>query len=858
MSSQASDEKLGDAILQSAEHGAFPQDEDVASATVPSSALPKLLDIVGKAREATKNEVRNLSREAASDVDGWIKQARKLQDDIKRSQETAKEIVQQAEGGKENTLRVQDTASKVSLLHSEIAYNESLAQVVEQLRDISTLLDSAQNAAVHGHVMHALQTLDDANGAFERLGPFETTRVVGVLKNKQGQLKKAITETVTESWNGLVHVDSTNLKISLRQSIEREATVDITGVVEALTKLGLLDNFIARLSRDLDKIIISPRLVPSLGHPLSAFNIHGDDIQRAGHSHDGSVKAALEDIHTIAEYLSTRLPSSVAIPLSSKLVPIIAARLITNLLQPAVPVSTDGVQEYQDTLSYVLGLVEFLDELGWSGQHRLTDWVDKSAEIWLARQKEAAIARVQMLFPKRVKEKKTVERVETQVISKGDALHTGGHDEHEDDWGADWGDEDEASKQKEQHISQEIEEEDMSAWGEVDDVNVEESDQAVKIENQKPADDENADDWGADWGDEDDTKASEPLEPTVKLGEQPKLNGKSTSQRPSREQEVTLRETYTVTAIPDSIMEIILQVVVDVETLNSSDLAKTAIAPASGGLFAIPSLLLAMYRATAAVHYSKDVAGNMLIYNDCQRLSDRLRIFLKDRVDQDKVSTLPHLLRASIRLKATLETDIKTIDGFGKRAYGREMESQRQIIRDHLEDAQGFQGCTNVPFATVCDDAIATTIDRIGDVKRQWQNILSHSALLQSLGSLVSTALTKFINDVEDMSDIAEEESKKLHSYCVSLTTLSQHFQTEDGSGEMRDTVSIYTPNWFKFQYLSEILDSSLADIKYFWTDGELKLEMEAEEVVGLIEALFAPSDHRRRAISEIRRTSMH
>jgi centromere/kinetochore protein ZW10 len=204
-----------------------------------------------------------------------------------------------------------------------------------------------------------------------------------------------------------------------------------------------------------------------------------------------------------------------------------------------------------------------------------------------------------------------------------------------------------------------------------------------------------------------------------------------------------------------------------------------------------------------------------------------------------------------------LESDIKSVDGFGKRAYGREMESQRQIIRDHLEDAQGFQGCTNVPFATVCDDAIATTIDRIGDVKRQWQNVLSHSALLQSLGSLVSAALTKFVTDVEDMSDIAEDESRKLHGYCVSLATLSQHFQTEDGNGETRDMAGIYTPNWFKFQYLSEILDSSLADIKYFWTDGELKLEMEADEVVGLIEALFAPSDHRRRAIAEIRRTSM-
>ena len=761
--------------------------------------------------------------------------------------------MQHADKGKTNTARVQDAASKVGLLHNEIAYNDSLVQVIEQLRDISTVLDSAQEAAVHGHVIHAIERLEDADGAFKTLGPFETTRAVGVLRTKEDQLKKAIIETVTDSWNGLIAVDNTNHRISLKETIEREAVVDINTTVEALVKLNLLDSFIARFSRDLDRIIVSSRLAMGPDKVVTTFEINGDDIYLAGQDNDGIVKVSLEDIQSIAEYLNTRLPPSVAVPLSAKLVPVIAARLINNLLLPAVPTSTNGVHAFQETLSYVLGLVEYLDELGWSGQSRLTEWVDKSAEIWLAKQKEAAIAKVQTLFPKRVGEKKSVERVETQVVTKGDALHEG-HEEQEDDWGAEW-DEEQPAIVAEETTTQAAEEEDMSAWGEEDDeVPREEKSQSV-AEADKPTNDD-ADDWGADWDDE--AKPAEPAEPQPKAPTTPKVNGKSAAQKPPKEQEVTLREMYTVTAMPDAIIEIILQVIADVETLNSPELVKSAIAPASGGLFAIPSLLLAMYRATAVMHYSKDVAGNMLIYNDCQRLSDRLWVFLRDQAEKDSTSTLPQYLRPSIRLKAKLEADIKTIDGFGKRAYGREMESQRQIIRDHLEDAQGFQGCTNVPFATVCDDAIATTIDRIGDVKRQWQNVLSHSALLQSLGSLVSTALTKFLNDVEDMTDIAEDESRKLHSYCVSLATLAQHFQTTDDAGEARDMTSIYTPNWFKFQYMSEILDSSLADIKYFWTDGGLKLEMEGEEVVGLIEALFAPSDHRRRAIAEIRRTSMH
>jgi centromere/kinetochore protein ZW10 len=64
----------------------------------------------------------------------------------------------------------------------------------------------------------------------------------------------------------------------------------------------------------------------------------------------------------------------------------------------------------------------------------------------------------------------------------------------------------------------------------------------------------------------------------------------------------------------------------------------------------------------------------------------------------------------------------------------------------------------------------------------------------------------------------------------------------------------IYCPTWLKFQYLAEILESSLADIKWMWKEGELSLEFAAEEVVELVEALFAESELRRGAVRDIRR----
>lgn len=599
---------------------------------------------------------------------------------------------------------------------------------------------------------------------------------------------------------------------------------------------------------------MSPRLSIGPDQVVSEIIIEGDDIQASGRIVDMNVTATLEDIQRIGEYLSTRLPPSIAIPLSEKLVPIISSRLISNWLLPSVPLSLDGIQDFQEILSFVLGLAEYFDELEWSGQSRLKDWVDKSAQIWLARRQETAISEIRSLCFRGVQDKRVVERVETQKISKGDAM-LAGNEGQQDDWGAAWGDEEEQPAKETPTENTNEEEEDLSAWGADYDEPQEESNEATKAEeNQKTeeAGDVDTEAWG--WGDDEESQATSETDP--KPTEPSKINGTDAApQKRSAEREVTLKETYTVTAIPDSIIQIIQQVISDVYTLNQSELSKSAIAPASIGLYSIPRLVLAMYRATAATHYSKDVAGNMLIYNDCTRLSDQIRSILTEQAEKDKTSNLPQHLKPSARLK--LDDDLRIIDGFGKRAYGKEMESQRTIIRDLLDGAQGFQSCTTPPFAAECENAISMVVDRIKEVQRQWKDVLSHSALFQSLGSLVSTALMKVINDIEERSDIPEDESKKLRQLCDELARLSDLFKNEDPSGEERDMTSIYTPNWFKFQYLSEILDSSLADIKYFWTDGELKLEMEAEEVIDLIEALFAESDYRRRAISEIRRTSI-
>ena len=100
-------------------------------------------------------------------------------------------------------------------------------QVIERLRDISTLLDSAQDAAVHGNVLLALDRLDDGDAAFRDLEAFESTRVVAVLKNRADQLRAAIVENITESWNALLVVDATARRVTLKETIESRLSLGV-------------------------------------------------------------------------------------------------------------------------------------------------------------------------------------------------------------------------------------------------------------------------------------------------------------------------------------------------------------------------------------------------------------------------------------------------------------------------------------------------------------------------------------------------------------------------------------------------------------------------------------------------------
>ena len=613
-------------------------------------------------------------------------------------------------------------------------------------------------------------------------------------------------------------------------------------IVHAMTKLGSLEQTLVPLCKDIERLLIVPRLQVQPNSSVQAFDVQGDRIFGTELLTDLSAESLFSDLLLLIDFFHQRLPPSVIEPLSGQLMPPLLQRLTAVWLTSAVPEDLDGMEKFEVTSKLVQGFANRIEARHWPGKAELDSWLASVPEIWLKKRSEAVLARVRNLVSAGVTSTEVVERVETQMISKNDTVFTS--KDGIDEWNAEWSDEERISPSKttpsENTVSNGLaEEDDVSAWGFDDDKP--NADRSAKSRNE----DENVDAWG--WGDDEDPSSSAGVISTTSLGNaaEETANGIHNDPRDGKQEQVTLREKYTITALPRELLNIVSQVSADCDRLEASSERESPLDNCTAALRTLPNLVLALFRASSSPA-NPHPCGNMLLYNDCLWLAEQLQKAATSITSDESSSEDRNALASALKI-------------YGKRSYSKEMDLQRSIITDLLEGAQGFVNCTELPFNHECDTAVASTIDRIRQLYGEWKVVLSHSALLQAIGSLLSTVCSKMIMDIEDVSDISEPESQQLTRYCSRIAGLEDIFTPDvpnprsSEAGNIVPLTAAYVSSWLKFQYLANILESSLADIKYLWTEEGLGLEFETEEVIDLIVALFAESPHRRAAINEIR-----
>ena len=347
-------------------------------------------------------------------------------------------------------------------------------------------------------------------------------------------------------------------------------------VSEALDDLELLKNKIVAFRNAFDSAILTPRLTARHDDTVGRISFAAREISISDYVLPSSTASLFSDVSQLIQFLDTRLPSSVAKPLSEILVPNLVSRLVSGPLTSSVPTNLSDLSTFEETLHEARNFAETLDAHDWHGSEELIRWVKNAPRMWLTRRSDSDLNTIRRLLLRGLGQPREVERVETQVLSMEDTMFT---ERGNDDWNAEWSDDEEEKKQvlplskttgkiNGKHKEDEIED-DVSAWDLDDDV----APPTTKSQNNatKSTEDEDGDAWG--WGDENenqDSPTSPTSAPVAQTQKTTKSNGSAERNAPSG-REVTLREMYSITALPEQILEILIQIISDADSLIQAE-----------------------------------------------------------------------------------------------------------------------------------------------------------------------------------------------------------------------------------------------------------------------------------------------
>jgi centromere/kinetochore protein ZW10 len=557
-------------------------------------------------------------------------------------------------------------------------------------------------------------------------------------------------------------------------------------------------------------------------------------------------------------YLSKRLPEELVQSLSYVMMPDLVPRIKTAWLDSAVPASLQEIDKFEEVIGAVRVFCNALKELNYSGFDELQEWVASAPKVWLTKCKETALDTVRIKLAQGLGDPREVERVETQKVSRteGQELAANGAPAtaDDDDWGAAWDEGGGAGEVEPARpgpaedaapITSEEDGADAWGWGEGDAAE-EMPEETVAAAAPTTTEDDGGDAWGWDDGE----TTAEHVQQPGRVTKPPVQSGQT--------REMTLKETYNISSMPEPVLALISAILEDGASLvgyvgpSLFDVAATAnesrsegnpVAAAASGLFSLPTLVLAMFRAISPSYYALDVSGggNMYLYNDATYLAERLTDLAASWKARDDIAP-----RAVTMLR--LENDIKTLQSFAARAYASEMSTQRTVLRDLLG------GIQNLLQQDVDDSDISPQIEaattRVRAMAATWSGILSRSAWCQAVGSLADTLASKLVADVMDLAGIGQDEAYNIANLIAIITELDDLFLQP---GEDVPATSQYADQWLRLKYLSEVLQSNLPSVKYLWMESDLSLYFTVEEVVDLIGLSFVDNVRTREVVREIR-----
>lgn len=351
--------------------------------------------------------------------------------------------------------------------------------------------------------------------------------------------------------------------------------IELDTLVDALHQLDLLKDVIRTFCKDFELTVLKACISPSPSGHFCLVIANEETIQISGIAKDRTLENLFVQVRHIIEFLHRNLPASIAAKISDTLLPMLISGIEETWLSPSIPTDVLGLQDFQAiTVRSVLDFADILENYHWPGCEELRNWTSSIPRQWLSKRQESALGGMKAALATGIGVIETVERAETQFLSKQEDVLLS--PDTDDGWNAEWSDEEQSiSLSGKLHRPKTPEvpktpgaEDDTSAWGwdkEMNGSNQRRSTERVIDE----AVDEDA--WG--WGDNDGQQSEETAssKPRDDFGETSRqTRPKLTELLQGAKKEVTLKETYNITALPKEVLEIVMQVHSDMGMITSS------------------------------------------------------------------------------------------------------------------------------------------------------------------------------------------------------------------------------------------------------------------------------------------------
>ncbi|KAI1821847.1 hypothetical protein F4861DRAFT_551303 [Xylaria intraflava] len=826
--------QIGRALVEFSLDGVFPE-EDISSRRIEVGQLSPALESLAAAKSRLEADIHAINEQTAPDVSQWVANAKSLEHDINRTRKWANEIARRSEEPDVSGQTIQEAEDKVEFLQREFAFNKQLNHTLICIKSVSQLLDEAELARDERRILQSLHLLEESWTALDKIPVSKSCRVMKILDIRAFELKSTVHDVFDHVWSSLIRVDATTSQITVFDSREDEQ-MTLADAVIGLKAYKEVDQRMAVFWQGLDEALIRPRTSLE-GQDLAAIRVENSSLVLAGKA-DRTVPSLFQDLAIALGYLSERLPQDLICSFSDVMMPDLIPRIISRWLEPVVPTSLKNMDEFQSILDATKMFCDRLSNLNFSGFQDLHEWVQNVPRVWLAKCREAALDSIRTKLTQGLGDPKEIERVETQIVSQEEEQRLAPSNDippTEDAWDAAWDDGEVAANKDNQSKPTDDEDDGADAWGWGDDNDYVETSTETTGANAKDAEqigeEDLAEAWG--WGDE---------ENTTDVSKDAVVHNKE-SQPTRSTHELTLKETYNISSMPEPVIALIMAILEDGASLVAS--SENPMATAAPGLFSLPTLVLAMFRAVSPHYYALNVGGNMFLYNDATYLSEQVAEVVSKWMDRDDL-----VPRAKTMLR--LDNDVTALQSFAARAYSSEMATYRTILRDLLGGSQSlFQ--QDMLGSSALVSQVENAISYIRTTAATWSKILAKSAWSQAIGSLVDTLASKIVTDVMDLPGIGEDDAYNIAKLISQITELDNLFLPPGADEKAVPSTAEYASNWLRLKYLSEVLQSNLQDVKFLWMESELSLYFTVDEVVDLIGLSFVDNARTREAVREIR-----